>query len=77
MTVCFQTMLDQLSTRAGDELLIEMHGRERRGENGAAILELIARFRTAIAGHGLEPGARVGLLAPNSIRCWPAPGLAT
>lgn len=75
MTVCFQTMLDQLSTRAGDELLIEMHGRERRGENGAAILELIARFRTAIAGHGLEPGARVGLLAPNSIR-WAAADLA-
>lgn len=58
-----------------DQLLIELHGKERRPTSAAQLLHLVAHARGALRRAGVKPGDRVALLAPNSAR-WVAADLA-
>lgn len=57
------------------QLLIELHGKERRPTSAAQLLHLVAHARGFLRSHGVKPGDRVALLAPNSAR-WVAADLA-
>ncbi|MFY0532459.1 AMP-binding protein [Nannocystis pusilla] len=58
-----------------DQLLIELHGKERRPTSAAQLLHLVAHARGFLRSRGVKPGDRVALLAPNSAR-WVAADLA-
>ncbi|MBC8072927.1 MAG: AMP-binding protein [Deltaproteobacteria bacterium] len=55
--------------------LVEVHGTELREHDGGVMLGLIARARAFVAAAGVQPGDRVALLAPNSVR-WVCADLA-
>lgn len=62
--------------KAGErDLLIEIHGTERRPVAGAAVADLVLRARAFLRKQAVKPGDRVALLAPNSAR-WVAADLS-
>lgn len=70
-----ERIFDNLRQQPERTKLIEVRGTSLQGTDGAGILELIGRARTAMEQAGLQPGDRVALLAPNSTR-WVAADLA-
>lgn len=69
------TIFDNLRTKPERTKLIEVHATTLRGTDGSGMLDLIARARGSLADAGVEPGDRVAILAPNSVR-WVAADLA-
>lgn len=71
------SFIEQIAANLGKpaELLIEIHGADKRPSTGAEVSALVARARGALRGAGVKPGDRVALLAPNSTR-WVAADLA-
>src|SRR6478736_2834059 len=56
-------------------VLREIHGQSFVSVTGGELLERVQRVRAGLRRHTLQPGDRVALLAPNSIR-WIAVDLA-
>ncbi|HEY8379830.1 MAG TPA: AMP-binding protein, partial [Nannocystis sp.] len=72
----FIGVLHAALARAGaGDLLVEIHGTQRRPFSGAAVADLVQRARAYLRNAGVKPGDRVALLAPNSAR-WVATDLA-
>ncbi len=69
------TIFDNLRTKPERTKLIEVHATTLRGTDGNGMLDLIARARGSLADTGIEPGDRVAILAPNSVR-WVCADLA-
>lgn len=59
-------ILTAAARRGTDPLLIEVQGARLVPMSGTAFLSRVARVRAALAIRGIQPGDRVGLLAPNS-----------
>ena len=53
-----------------DQLLIELHGKERRPTSAAQLLHLVAHARGFLRRAGVKPGDRVVIIAGNEL----APG---
>ncbi len=70
-----ERIFDNLRQQPERTKLIEVRGTSLQGTDGAGILELVGRARAAMEQAGLQPGDRVALLAPNSMR-WVAADLA-
>jgi len=68
-------IFDNLRTKPERTKLIEVHATTLRGTDGNGMLDLIARARGSLADAGVEPGDRVAILAPNSVR-WVCADLA-
>lgn len=69
-------LFDNLENQPDKATIVEIHGTERRRVNGTTLADLANRARGFVRSKGIEPGARVGLLAPNSAR-WVAADLGT
>ncbi len=69
------TIFDNLRTKPERTKLIEVHATTLRGTDGNGMLDLIARARGSLSDAGIEPGDRVAVLAPNSVR-WVCADLA-
>lgn len=69
------TIFENLRTKPELTKLIEVHATTLRGTDGNGMLDLIARARGSLADAGVEPGDRVAILAPNSVR-WVSADLA-
>lgn len=70
-----ERIFDNLKDKPERAKLIEVHGGNLQGTDGAGILDLVSRVRAYIEKAGVEPGDRVALLASNSAR-WVAADLA-
>lgn len=55
--------------------IVEVHGAELREHDGHALLGLVSRARSFVAGAGVQPGERVAVLAANSAK-WVCADLA-
>lgn len=75
MTNFIEQIFATLGESGGHELLIELHGAQRKPSSGAEVAALVARARGALRRAGVKPGDRVALLAPNSAR-WVAADIA-
>jgi len=70
-----ERIFDNLKDRPERAKLIEIHGGNMQGTDGAGILDLVARARGFIDDAGVKPGDRVALLSTNRTR-WVAADLA-
>jgi long-chain acyl-CoA synthetase len=70
-----ETILASLRKRGDGAALLEIHGKEIRPTSGAEIGRLISAARASLDRQAVNPGDRVALLAPNSVR-WVAADLA-
>lgn len=70
-----ERIFDNLKDKPERTKLIEVHGGNLKGTDGAGILDLVARARAFIEKKGVQTGDRIALLAPNSTR-WVAADLA-
>ncbi|MGB1274780.1 MAG: AMP-binding protein, partial [Nannocystaceae bacterium] len=70
-----ETILGQLGQRGELTALTEIHGASQKPFTAAEVAEMVASARGTLLEHGLKPGQRVALLAPNSTR-WAAADLA-
>jgi long-chain acyl-CoA synthetase len=75
MSHFLERIFDNLETKPDRATIVEVHGTEPRATDGHALLQLIARARAFVASAGVQPGDRVALLAPNSVR-WVCADLA-
>jgi len=70
-----ETILGQLGQRGELTALTQIHGASQKPSTAAEVADLVASARGTLLEHGLKPGQRVALLAPNSTR-WAAADLA-
>ena len=70
-----QVFLDQLEAEPTKAHVTEIHGPTALPFDGKTLGALVARARGALRARGVAPGARVGLLAPNSAH-WVAADVA-
>jgi long-chain acyl-CoA synthetase len=75
MSHFLECIFEHLETKPERAAIVEVHGTELRQSDGRALLDLIARARAFVAGAGVQPGDRVAILAPNSVR-WVCADLA-
>ena len=75
MSHFLERIFDNLETKPDRATIVEVHGTELRATDGQALLQLIARARAFVANAGVQPGDRVAVLAPNSVR-WVCADLA-
>lgn len=64
-----------LDDRRGSDLVTEVRGKTLVPTDGAGLGKLVAAARASLRGHGVAPGDRVVVVAPNSTR-WVAMDLA-